>query len=311
MVIIKEVDLIKKFTIILFFIIFIFSISCIEKIPTPFSEEFEQSYPIEKEVLLSIENFNGSVTITKWGENSILIKAEKKSFLGKGDLNNVKIEIVKNGEFKINSIKHTKNPQVAVTYNIKVPEKVILKDIITSNGNIEIVDLRGDSNLKSSNGYIKVINHIGNIRVDTSNGRIEVTNLIGNATLNSSNGKILVDGCERVTQIETSNASIEIKRTKEIGDIKTSNAKIEADVYKIREGGARIFTSNGSIYANIKRDLNINLEVETSNGKIDVKDLNLSLDILKETYLKGKLNNGGETLSIKTSNSNIYLSPLP
>lgn len=129
--------------------------------------------------------------------------------------------------------------------------------------------------------------------------------------MNSSNGKILVDGCERVTQIETSNASIEIKRTKEIGDIKTSNGKIEATVYKIREGGARIFTSNGSIYANIKSDLNINLEVETSNGKIEVKDLNLSLDILKETYLKGKLNNGGETLSIKTSNSNIYLSPIP
>lgn len=304
--------MIKKLTIIILLFTFLFlSASCIEKIPTPFVEKFEESYPVEKEVSLSVDNFNGSVTITKWNENNISIYAEKKSLLGKGELNNVKIEIVKNGEFKINSVKLTKNPQVSITYNIKVPEKVVLKDIVTSNGSIEIVDLKGNSNLKSSNGYVKVTNHNGNIRVDTSNGRIEISNLTGNATLNTSNGKILVDGCERLTQAETSNASIEIRRTKEVGDIKTFNGRIDVDIYKIREGGARIYTSNGSIYANIKSDLNINLEVETSNGKIDVKDLNLSLDTLRETYLKGKLNSGGETLSIKTSNNSIYLSSIP
>ncbi|MGB9749246.1 MAG: DUF4097 family beta strand repeat-containing protein [Caldisericia bacterium] len=303
--------MIKKFTLIFLFIFLIFTLSCIEKIPTPFTEKFEETYPIEKETSLSIENFNGSVTITKWNENNISIFAEKKSLLGKGELNNVKIEIIKNDQFKINSIKLTKNPQVSITYNIKVPDKVILNDIVTSNGSIEIVDLRGDSNLKSSNGYIKVIGHSGNIRCDTSNGRIEITNLIGNATLNTSNGRIVVDGCERLTQVETSNATVEIRRTKEVGDIKTSNGKIEVDIYKIREGGARIYTSNGSIYANIKSDLNISLEVETSNGKIDVKDLDLSVDTLRENYLKGKLNSGGETVSIKTSNANIYLSALP
>jgi len=301
---------IKKLTLIFLFIFFIFTVSCIEKIPTPFTEKIEETYPVEKETLLSIENFNGSISITKWSENTISIFAEKRSLLGKGELNNVKIEIIKNDEFKINSVKLTKNPQVSITYSIKVPDKVILKDIVTSNGSIEIVDLRGDSNLKSSNGYIKVTNHNGNIRCDTSNGRIEIINLIGNATLNTSNGRIVVDGCERLTQVETSNATVEIRRTKEVGDIKTSNGKIEVDIYKIREGGARIYTSNGSIYANIKSDLNINLEVETSNGKIDVKDLDLSVDTLRENYLKGKLNNGGETVSIKTSNASIYLSKL-
>lgn len=302
----------KKFSItILLLSIIISSISCFEKIPTPFSEKLEESYPIEKETVLSVENFNGSVIITKWSENKISILVEKKSILGKGELNNVKVEIQKNNEFTIKTTKLTKNPQVSVTYNIKVPENVILKDIVTSNGEINIVDLKGDANLKSSNGGIFVTNHKGNIRVDTSNGRIEITNLSGNATLNTSNGRIFVDGCDRLTQVETSNGSVEIKRTKEIGDIKTSNGKIEIDVLGIREGGARIYTSNGSIYANIKSDLNINLEVETSNGKIDIKDLNLKVDVLRETYLKGILNSGGETISIKTSNANIYLSSLP
>jgi len=56
--------------------------------------------------------------------------------------------------------------------------------------------------------------------------------------------------------------------------------------------------------------LNIDIEAETSNGKIEVKDLNLITNTIKGNYLKGKLNNGGETLSIKTSNASIYLSKL-
>lgn len=303
--------MIKKLMLFTFVSIFIFSLSCIEKFPTPFVEKIEENYQIDKETYLSVDNFNGSVTITKWNENKISIYAEKRSLIGKNELEKVKIEILKNGEFKISSVKLEKNPQVSITYSIKVPENVILKDVITSNGSIEIVDLKGDSVLKSSNGYVKVINHNGNIRVDTSNGRIEISNINGSATLNTSNGKIMVDGCERLLQAETSNATVEVRRTKEIGDLKSSNGKIEVDIYKIREDGARIYTSNGSIYANIKSDFNINIEVETSNGKIDVKDLNLSLDTLRETYLRGKLNSGGETLSIKTSNASIYLSPLP
>lgn len=306
----KEDYLTKKILVVISLLTLIFSVSCIEKIPTPFTEKFEETYPIEKEISLSVENFNGSVTITKWSENNISVFAEKKSIAGKGELKNVDIEVIKNDEFIIKSTKLIKNPQVSITYNIKVPDKVILKDIITSNGSIDIVDLKGDSNLKSSNGYIKVTNHTGNIKVDTSNGKIEIINLVGDANLNTSNGKLLVDGCEKLNQVETSNASIEIKRTKEVGDIKTSNGKIEVDIYKIKEGGAKIYSSNGSIYLNIKSDLNIDIEAETTNGKIEVKDLNLVTDTIRGNYLKGKLNNGGDTLSIKTSNASIYLSKL-
>ncbi len=185
-----------------------------------------------------------------------------------------------------------------------------MKEIITSNGSIEIVDLKGDSSLKSSNGYIKIANHIGNLRCDTSNGRIELINISGSANLYTSNGKILVDGCDFLISAETSNGAIEVKRTKKVGDLKTSNGKIEVDLYSLKEGSAKFITSNSSINVNIKSDLNLNLEIETSNGKIDVKDLNVNIDTLKDTYLKGRLNNGGDILVIKTSNGSIYLNKI-
>ncbi|MCX8094572.1 MAG: hypothetical protein N3D74_00030 [Caldisericia bacterium] len=299
----------KILVLLLIGLIFVYA-SCIEKIPTPFVEEFKDEFEIQNEKYLSIDNFNGSVTITKWNENKISIFAEKKSLIGKGELNKVKIEIEKNGDIKIKSVKLKENPQISVTYNIKVPEKIILKDIITSNGSIEIVDLKGDSSLKSSNGFIKVTNHIGNLRCDTSNGRIELINISGSANLYTSNGKILVDGCDFVISGETSNGVIEIKRVKKVGDLKTSNGKIEVDLLSLKEGGAKFLTSNSSVYVNLKSDLNLNIEIETSNGKIDIKNLDIKIDTLKDTYLKGKLNNGGDILVIKTSNGSVYLNKI-
>lgn len=300
----------KKVLAVIFVSLILILVSCIEKIPTPFVEEFKDEFNVQEEKFLSVDNFNGSVTITKWSENKISVFAEKKSLIGKSELSKVKIEIEKNGEIKIKSIKLKENPQVSITYNIKVPEKIILKEIITSNGSIEIVDLKGDSSLKSSNGYIKIANHIGNLRCDTSNGRIELINISGSANLYTSNGKILVDGCDFLISAETSNGAIEVKRTKKVGDLKTSNGKIEVDLYSLKEGSAKFITSNSSINVNIKSDLNLNLEIETSNGKIDVKDLNVNIDTLKDTYLKGRLNNGGDILVIKTSNGSIYLNKI-
>lgn len=299
----------KVFVLIFLSLILIFA-SCIEKIPTPFVEEFKDEFEIQQEKFLSVDNFNGSVTITKWSENKISIFAEKKSLIGKSELSKVKIEIEKNGEIKIKSIKLKENPQVSITYNIKVPDKIILKEILTSNGSIEIVDLKGESSLKSSNGYIKVTNHIGNLRCDTSNGRIELINISGSSNIYTSNGKILVDGCDFLISAETSNGAIEVKRTKKIGDLKTSNGKVYVDLYSLKKGGAKFITSNSSVYVNIKSDLNLNLEIETSNGKIDIKDLNVNIDILKDKYLKGKLNNGGDILVIKTSNGSVYLNKI-
>lgn len=297
----------KYFVLIILSVLLTFSFSCIENIPTPFVEEFEDSFFVEKEVNLSVDNFNGSVTISKWNEKKISIYAEKKSLIGKGELNKVKIEVEKNGEVVIKSVKLTKNPQVAITYDIKVPENVNLKYIYTSNGSIEILDLKGDTDLKSSNGYIKITNHNGNVKASTSNGRIEVKNLFGEAFLNTSNGKIYVDYCEKLYQAETSNGSIGIKKAKEIGQIQTSNGRIEVDVYSLRVGGAKISTSNGSCEIGIKPDININIDAETSNGKIIVDGLKIKIDVLKDNYLMGKLNNGGDTLLIRTSNANIYL----
>lgn len=300
----------KKVIAVIYVSLILIFASCIEKIPTPFVEEFKDEFVIQEEKFLSVDNFNGSVTITKWSENKISVFAEKKSLIGKSELSKVKIEIEKNGEIKIKSIKLKENPQVSITYNIKVPDKIILKEILTSNGSIEIVDLKGDSSLKSSNGYIKVTNHIGNIRCDTSNGRIELINISGSANLYTSNGKILIDGCDFLISSETSNGAIEVIRTKKVGDLKTSNGKIEVDLYSLKEGGAKFITSNSSVYVNIKSDLNLNLEIETSNGKIDVKYLNVNIDTLKDTYLKGRLNIGGDILVIKTSNGSVYLNKI-
>jgi len=51
----------------------------------------------------------------------------------------------------------------------------------------------------------------------------------------------------------------------------------------------------------------LNIDSSTSNGKIEVKDLEVTPITSSDRILRGKLGSGGDLLTITTSNANIYL----
>ena len=71
-----------------------------------------------------------------------------------------------------------------------------------------------------------------------------------------------------------------------------------------------IRTSNGGITVYINPSLNADIEMKTSNGKISVNDVTLAIESSKDNYLKGKLGDGGNKISITTSNGNVNLRKL-
>ncbi len=138
-----------------------------------------QAFPLKAGGYLSLENFNGDVTIEGWKKNEVSIRAVKN---GKSkDLDRIKIVVdvdkwegkdwihidTNYDEFSIGSGR--------VDYTIKAPSDAILEDIELVNGNLMVSGITGNLSLGTVNGSITATGMAGNAWVETVNGNVDLS----------------------------------------------------------------------------------------------------------------------------------------
>lgn len=125
--------------------------------------------------------------------------------------------------------------------------------------------------------------------------------------LKTSNGRIIVKNMKAFSEVHTSNGGIEIHNHSGSIISKTSNGKIVAEVNLPWDGICKLRTSNGGIMLSIPNTISTRIEAETGNGRIEMKDLDISVEEVRGTYLKGRMGKGEGEINLKTSNGNIIL----
>ncbi len=279
----------KKLNPLLKLLVLIFFFLSINASSRRYTQKFQETYKVKPGTEISVYNRNGSIEIKKWDKDEVSVVALKGTNWGKSELDKVKIEVNMNGNMEIRTEFLKKRAKVSVNYEIKVPEVVMVSQIESSNGSIELEGTKGPSKLKTSNGSIEVEETTGNIEAETSNGKIKVKN---------------VDG---FVSARTSNGAINIKGSGGLRKAKTSNGKIEVEIPEIKGDEVEIETSNGSIDLYVSPELNADIEMDTSNGKIEIHNVELTVEKLQKTYVKGKLGKGGKKIIVGTSNGSIDL----
>lgn len=183
-----------------------------------FKEDFHQNHAMGSGGKLSIENFNGSIQVTGWDQNTIDISGTK---YGETEelKNSMKVEIqVSGGVARIKTIRpDSSRGNAGVKYIVKVPRRTELENIQSSNGAITIEDTEGPARLITSNGAIRATKLKGLLTAATSNGAIhlEMTELPrNNVKASTSNGSITVK--------MPGHANAHLKAT-------TSNAMVKSD----------------------------------------------------------------------------------
>jgi DUF4097 and DUF4098 domain-containing protein YvlB len=188
-------------------------------------EEFHQTYSLNADGRISLDEVNGRVHIVAWDRNEVKVDAVKH-----GDkqeqVDAVKIEIDSKPDqihirTKYPSSKTGlwgKNNSTTVDYEIMVPAQAHLDEVETVNGSMEIEGVRGkvhastvnghlevkglasDAELNSVNGAVKAsfdkLDGVKSISLKTVNGRAEVTlpdNANANVTGKTLNGGISAD----------------------------------------------------------------------------------------------------------------------
>jgi len=275
-----------------------------------YKEDFHYSYALSSGGRLSIENLNGSVEILGWEKETIDITGTKHGHSDQA-VKDTRIDITPTANsVSIRTVPPSmgyRNGGVGARYVIRVPKRVELERIVSSNGSVRIEDVEGASHIKTSNGAVRTARTHGELDVRTSNGSIEIQHS-GSAMLHSSNGAIRGEAAKGAFEAGTSNGSITMRLTDTDANqpvrVESSNGHIELTLNAPRE--VRASTSNSSITLRIPSSTNARLRAHTSNSSINTDfDVLVRGGMQSKHTLEGQIGSGGPLMDLTTTNGGI------
>jgi uncharacterized protein YneR len=256
------------------------------------TEEFKKSCYVEPGTQLQINNGRGNISIKGWEEDTIELIAVKQGALGLF-MNQVMIEVNNEDRFVINTKYCTSLSQgVSVDYIIRVPEGILVSQVETLAGNINIEHVAGGGIVQTVNGRIDISNISGDVTAKTTRGAVEINGVSGSVSAITVNGKVTVAEADCIKEIRTSRGTIfaEVSAIQEDLDISS------------KSGGITVFINPG---------INADITVGTSSGSISHEELPLSVIESTNNRLIATMGEGGKAINITTSSGPISLKLLP
>lgn len=143
------------------------------------TEKFSQTYPLDANGSIHLENVNGSVEIIAWDKNEVALEAEKSARDEEGlarmhlkiDASNRRLYVKTEYEKKW---KFWDNMNAQVHYKLMVPAGATLDKVDVVNANIRVVGVKGEVNLDTVNGGIEAEDLTGSGRFETVNGSLRI-----------------------------------------------------------------------------------------------------------------------------------------
>ncbi len=237
------------------------------------SERYLEEFFVEQETVLDVYNTVGSVNISGWDRDYIEVITVKQSLFGLF-MDDVSIEITEGDRFVVRSqYDTTQSRMVGVEYNITVPEHVLVGEIKTSTGSIQVYNVTGDVDATTSTGSVELDRVTGFVRATTSTG------------------------------------SVSIARVSGVLAATTSTGSIKAEVHAISDS-LKISSSTGSVSVSLDPRMDAHIEARSSTGKISYKDLPLIISESDNRKLIARMGEGTGKITISTSTGSIELKAL-
>jgi len=268
-----------------------------------FKEDFHYTYSVKPGAKLSLENLNGAVEISGWEKDSVEVNGSKYAST-EAILNGLKIDVVASEDFvRIRTIPpsgHRGNR--GASYMIRVPRRMELERIVSSNGGIRLEDLDGPARLRTSNGGVRVLRLRGPVEVLTSNARVELNDQTGGAVVHTSNGSI--------------NARLRDPERGKTIKLESSNGGIDLTLDSLNDNDIQLNTSNSSIDVRLPGGAHADLKASTSNGRV-TSDFNVAVKSgeMSKAKVEGTIGAGGSMaplsqMDLSTSNGSIRIHKL-
>ncbi len=258
-----------------------------------YQSDFRYSYPMNSDAAFTLENYNGSVEISGWDQNTVEITGTKYAS-SQTARDEIRIDVTRSDNSV--SVRTTRPSEhsgnMGARYVIRVPRRVRLERVTSTNGSIRVNQVTGMANLKTSNGSIRAGRIEGNLEAQTTNGPIEAEDITGGVHLHSSNGHVRAESVKGAVEATTTNGGIEIG----------VNEQLRSDI--------RAGTTNGSITVHLPAGTAARIAAATSHDRI-TSDFQVTMQgHLDDHHMTGEINGGGAgspTIDLTTSNGHIRI----
>jgi putative adhesin len=278
-----------------------------------YREDFHYSYPQTAGGTLNVDNFNGSVEVTGWDQDTVDISGTKYA-ASEDTLHALKIEVSSAGNaVHVKTVRPSTHwGNLGAKYTIRVPRRTTLENVGSSNGSIRVEDVEGDARLATSNGSVHLARIRGNVDAHSSNGSVEVNDVSGRMSFHTSNGSVHAENAHGAFQAETSNGGVHVHLTDSDGgnaiQVSSSNGPIDLELDRPGSSDVVAHTSNGSVTVRMPEGARAAVHASTSSrGSVHSDFEILTRGELSRSRIEGTIGGGGPKLDLTTSNGNIRL----
>ncbi|MBU0474306.1 MAG: DUF4097 domain-containing protein [Bacteroidetes bacterium] len=264
----------------------------------------EKHYSVNANETLLVKMSSADIIVSGWDKDEVSIKVEGSEKINDYFDFNFSYE---DGLVKIKSEKKSDWSSWGFSKGFKlkvmVPEQFKL-DLKTSGGDIIINMIEGLKELVTSGGDIKIEDSKGDLGALTSGGDVSVNKNIGKSVLKTSGGDIIAKNLKGNIEAITSGGDIDLLVIEGNISGKTSGGDILLN-YKGENKGVELNTSGGDISISVPSNFKADVQLKTSGGSIKNNFSTSKISEVSKSKYEGKYNNGGESLTAKTSGGSI------
>ena len=277
------------------------------------AEEVTKSFAVSGRPSVGVETNDGSVRVMSGDAKQVEFRVEYQGYeLGKnlrvdsrqdGD----KVELIARvtGHWGINfGWGHNRRLHIEV----RMPQQGDLQ-VNTGDGPVETSGLSGTLNVHTGDGSVKANNLDGTIDLHTSDGGITVDTLKGDIKLRTGDGSIEARELDGKVEADSGDGHIRLVGRFEALNVRTSDGSVDTRVLP----GSRMATAwtlrtgDGSVDISLPADFQADINATTGDGHISLGVPVTVEGTFSRSEVRGKMNGGGQTLTIHTGDGSIRL----
>ena len=241
------------------------------------ADEWSKSYTLTGRPDLRVETSDANIRVTTGDQNTIQAKVTTTRYkIGEGGIH---IEERQNGnsvEIEVRYPHHNFNFEWGSGHRV---------DVVIQ------MPREGHVNLRTGDGKIEVANLKGEMDVHTGDGSVELDSVDGKLHASTGDGHIQANGRFDELELKTGDGHVDVRAGN--GSSMSNNWRLE--------------TGDGSVSLEVPQNLAANVDLHTSDGHIDLDMPVTTEGTMRQNEIRGKLNGGGNLLTIRTGDGSIHL----
>jgi DUF4097 and DUF4098 domain-containing protein YvlB len=282
-------------------------------IPRAQAEEWTKSYTISGRANVRVDTNDGSVRISTTDTKQVEFIVDYDGYKLDKDLHvesrqdgdHVEINARVSGHWGFSWGGNHRNVRIEV----RMPKDADLQ-VDTGDGSVQTQPINGKVKIHTGDGSVRCEAANGDVDIDTGDGSITLEGAKGDVRLRTGDGHIDARNVDGKLDAISGDGHIKIDGRFDALNIKTGDGSIDAHVLPGSKlvSGWNIHTGDGSVDLVLPGELQANIDASTNDGRISLGIPVTVEGTFSTSQLHGKMNGGGQPLTIHTGDGSIRLS---